>query len=529
MKFKRLIPLALLFIFTSAVIDNTEKFRAGKKLFLKGEINEAETYFKEFLNEQPFEYEIRDALYYMGEIYRMRGDYNNAMSYYNRLNKRYPHSRYRLDLIYLYGECYYHMELISKAVVNLRDYLSSVHDPMEKPWYYINANYLLAKISAQARNWEGAAGYYHKALRILEIRAGAKDSEIPDELAKETLRDIYYSLGWIYAEKLQKPERAHFYLTKSLSFGQELDVGMNFMLRRISIFHLGTENGLPDEAISDIQVDGDDVWISTWGGGLVRFSRSTDSFLSIPLPSNQLRDIYVDFETVYITSYDGIFVFNKKNNTIYPLKKEEIKFDLAQKVFKDDRVVYFSTLSNGVIKYDTIRKTVDILNDTSYIGSKQVYAIEADHRYLAFGTLDHGAIVYDKEKDETHYINVENGLLDGNNVKALLIDGRYLWLGVHKHGIYQYDLVRRKTRFFDWNLPYPSTLAKRGKKIWIGTSGNGLRIYDRESGELRQVTILEGLSSNEVHHLQMEGNYIWIGYLDKGIDILYHPDELPAN
>lgn len=528
MKIKYLAPLLFLFVFTSAMVDHTEKFRAGKKLFQRGDLEGAESYLKEFITEEPFEYEIRDALFYLGEIYRLKGDYNNAMSYYNRLSKRYPHSRYRHDLVYLYGECYYHMKLITKSVVSLREYLGSVSDPMEKPWYYVNANYLLAKVSSEARNWEGAAVHYHKSLRILEVIEGAKGNEVGEEVIQETLRDIYYSLGWIYAEKMRKPERAHYYLTKSLSYGRELDVGMSFMLRRISIFHIGKVNGLPDEAISDIQVDGDDVWIATWGGGLVRFSRSTETFVPIPLPSSQIRDIYVDFETVYVTSFDGIYVFNKKDNTIYTLKKEELNFDLAQKVFKDDRVVYFSTLSKGVIKYDTIRKSIEVLGGDSFVGSSQVYAIEADHRYVAFGSLDNGAALYDKDKEEYHVINVESGHLDGNNVKSLLIDGRYLWIGVHKYGIYRYDMERRKAVFFDWGLPYPSSLAKRGRKIWIGTSGNGLRIYDRETGELNQVTVLEGLSSNEIHQLQIEGNYIWIGYLDNGIDILYSPEELPA-
>lgn len=509
-----------------AIRDHTVKYRAGKKAFLAGNHEKAGELLKEFMKEEPFEYEIRDALYYMGEIYRTQKDYLNAVSYYNRLSKRFPHSRYRTALIYLYGHCYYHMELRVKSERYLSEYLKAFPEPGKRPDYFIGAHDLLGKIKEDKRLWKEAVEHYRKALLVVnnEKLKSTATRERKQNL-RESKRNLHRSLGFIFADHIRNPEEAYHHLSAAVKLGEPMTTKLEFLLRRLTLLHIGKKNGLPDDAISDIQVDGDDVWISTWGGGLVRFSRSTEEFIKVPVPSSQLRNLYVDFELVYITSYDGIFVLDKKSNTIYRLTHNDKIFTLAQKVFKDDRVIYFSTLSEGVVKYDTIRKSVEVLNEESFIGSRQVYAIEADHRYTAFGTLDHGVVLQEKKSGKIHHINSANGKLKGDNIKALLLDGRYLWIGIHNHGISRYDIQNKTIKHFDWDLPYPSSLALRGKKVWIGTSGNGIRIYDRETRRLEKITVLDGLSSNEVHLLKMEDNYVWIGYLDNGIDILYRPEQ----
>lgn len=528
MKLKKVIFFVIwvaLFSQLSGAPDPAEKYFKGLKLYEHEHYDEAQKLFLEFMDEQPFEYEIRDALFYIGEINRIKGDYETAVSYYNKLNSRYPHSRHRNSLLYLYGECYFHMNLISRSERSFRLYLQKAGDPSANPPYYINANQYLAKIYEIYRNWKIATTFYQQALLVLDPYLDSlkkKDRNLYKKVRNQK-RDIYYNLGILYSDKYFNQELAHNYLTGAIELGQPMTSALNFLLRRLTIVHLGKANGLPDDSISDIAVDGDDVWISTWGGGLVRYSRSSDKYYAIHLPSMQLRNLYVDFEFVYISSYDGIFIFDKKSSRSYRLSKDEKLFNLAQKVIKDDRVIYFSTLTDGVIKYDIFRKTIEVMDENSYIGSRQVYSMDATPRYLVFGTLDNGVVIKDKDTGQVSYVNKENKKLGGNNIKSLLIDGRYLWIGVHKFGIYRYDLKTKSCRFFDWGLPYPSTFALRGRKLWIGTSGNGIRVYDRETHKIERLTVIEGLSSNEVHLLKMEGNYIWVGYLDNGIDILFRP------
>jgi len=529
MKIIKLSALLLAIILVSETYsaeDPAKKYYQGYKLYQKEKYAEAEILFTEFIDERPFEYEIRDALFYLGEIKRKTGDYLNAISFYNILTERYPHSRHRVRIDFLYGECYYYLKVSTKSITHLNSYLEMLHEPTSDPLGYIYARYYLGEIHKHDRHWQDSADNYHKALVILNPSLTNKKTprETLNEL-KNLKKEIYYNLGMLYADKLRNNELAHYYLTSSIELGKPKTPTLQFLIRSLTISRFDMEHGLPDDAISDIIVDGDDIWISTWGGGVVRFSRSSGTYTKIPLPSSQIRNLYVDFESVYISSYDGIFIFDKKRSRTIPLAKDEKIFTLAQKVIKDDRTIYFSTLSSGVIKYDIVRKTVEVLDESSFIKSRQTYAIFANHEYVGFGTIDNGAIIVDKKTEQVHYINKENGMLADNNVKALLIDGRYAWIGVHKIGIYRYDLIQKKIKFFDWGLPYPSSIALRGKKIWIGTSGNGIRIFDRETGKLEKLTVLEGLSSNEVHILKIEDNYIWIGYLDNGIDVFYRPED----
>ena len=157
----------------------------------------------------------------------------------------------------------------------------------------------------------------------------------------------------------------------------------------------------------------------------------------------------------------------------------------------------------------------------SFIGSKYIYSLAADHRYLVFGTLDKGLIIYNKKSKKAVYLDKKR--LGGNNIKAALIDGRFVWIGVHKHGVYKYDLNRRKIYKMDWKIPYPSTLTKREHEIWVGSSGNGIFLYDQKKDKVEKIRAVEGLSSNEIHLIEIEGDYIWIGYLDSGVDLLYRP------
>jgi len=492
-------------------------------MFDKKKYQKAQEQLIAFINEEPFEYEVRDALFYLGEIKRINKEYYDAISYYNKLEKRYPHSRFRTEVLFSQGYCYYYMNLRQKSLIYFKDYLSSIPDSAIDSDQYIDTNMMIADIYRENHRINDALKSYQDSLLIINRKLELKKNI---EIYKEKKKIITYQLGMIYASQEDKSETAYDFLMESIALGYPYSDTLKFLLRSLSMHHIGLENGLPDLAISDIQVDGDDVWIATWGGGLVRYSRSSNIFAKINVPSDQLRNIYVDFDTVYISSYDGIFVYDKKSSKIFRLTSKEKMITLAQKVFKDDRSIYFSTLMDGVVRYDTIKKDVELLDENSYVQSRTIYSIEGDHRYIVFGTVENGVIIRDKEKQTTEYLNVENGKIAGNNIKSLLIDGRFLWIGIHKVGVYRYDLSSKKIKFFELDVSYPSSMAIRGKEVWIGTSGNGIRIINRETNKVTRLDVLNGLKSNEIHHIKMEENHVWIGYLDNGVDVIYRPENL---
>ncbi|MDH5719380.1 MAG: tetratricopeptide repeat protein [Spirochaetia bacterium] len=525
MKFNRRFEIKiilLLFFAAPYFIDastSLELFEEGIDHFEDKEWNEAKVKFNAFIKQNPYEYEVRDAFFYLGEIARNQKEYFDAISYYSKLQKRYPHNRYRKEILYLFGNCYYELKITQRSEYYLKEYLNQ-EKKTDKKNQIINAYMILGQLMEDSRQWKNATKYYQNALRLLE----AQNIGMSENEKNKAIQKAYYKLGLLFANKFRKNHLAYSYLLRSMQLGKIETPKLKFLLRKLTLINITNKEGLPDNAVADIRVDGDDVWVVTWGRGLARFSRSREIFDRISLPSSQLRSAYVDFDNLYLASYDGIFVYDKKKSRVYSLNQKEKMFTLAQKVIKDDRYIYFTTLSNGAVKYDIYKKSIEILDVNSFIKTNYVYSIVADHQYIAFGTLENGVIIKDKKNNEILYLNKKNGFLKEDNIKALFIDGRYLWIGVHKAGIYRYDMIQKKIKSFDWGIPFPTTIAKKDKEIWIGTSGNGIRIFNRETEKIEKLRAIEGLSSNEVTMIRIEDDFVWIGYLDSGIDILYRPE-----
>ena len=208
----------------------------------------------------------------------------------------------------------------------------------------MEANIYLGLMSKNRKKHKKAIQYLQKALYLYQK---AKQKVKKTKEMNELLDTTYYELGVLYAKHFRDKKIAVYYLKKYIKSKKDIPKSIKFVLRSLSIFHLGMNDGLPDKSISDIKVDGDDVWVSTWGYGLVRFSRSSERFVPIRLPSSQVRNIYIDFDKVYICTFDGIFIYHKRSGRVSQIRGESKIFTLAQKVIKDDRFIYFTTLSSG--------------------------------------------------------------------------------------------------------------------------------------------------------------------------------------
>ena len=428
---------------------------------------------------------------------------------------RYPGHSDRLELRILTGECLYKVDAHARAEKVLLDTARTVKEG--KLRYRIDKT--LGLIAYDARLMPKAAGHLRAALRIHEKNpTGDKD-----------VFTVYKTLGTIYADDQSQIEAAATYLQTAIQLGDAAKnpevKSLRVLLRKISLRRIDKLNGLIDNNIADIRVDGDDIYVATWGGGLVRYIRSQDKLEKINLPSPQLRGIYVDFDEIFVTSFDGVYRIAKKTGKTSALSDDSGELKLGQKTIKDDRYMYFSTLTRGLIQYDTIKKKVVTLGKDSWVGSNQVYAIDADVDYIAVGTLDQGAAIHNKKTGETLRIMTGEGGLRSENVKAVLLDGRYVYVGSHNDGVYVYDIREKKLTKLKVDLPFPSAFARRDNEIFIGTSGQGIRVLDRNDNSIEKLSAIEGLSSNEVQILRIEGDFLWVGYLENGIDVVYKPQK----
>ncbi len=505
----------LLAISALGAADKLTKYRDAITEYEARRFEKAVQLFSEFVAEQPYEIEVKKSWYYMTTALAEQGKCNEAVARANIALDRYPALEDRLELRVVTGECLYRLDAHARA----EKILAETRKQTDIEPLVGRIDTFRGFIAYDARAFASAVKYYKQALRITE-KYGRED--------QNTYR-VYRDLGTILANDALQTESAVEYLSKAIRLSAKYKPGdagsLRLLLRRISLRRIDKLNGLGDNSIADIRVDGDDVYIATWGAGLVRYTRSSDKLEKIKLPSPQLRGLYADFDELFITSFDGVYRHSKKTGLTEALSDEAGALKLGQKAIKDDRYVYVSTLNRGLIQYDTIKRKVVTLGKESWVGSNQVYAIDADLEYLAVGTLDTGAIIHNKKTGETIRIAGPADGLKSENVKAVLLDGRFVYIGAHNDGVYIYDLQQRKLTRLNADLPFPSAFARRDHEIFIGTSGQGLRILDRNTNKLDRLSAVEGLSSNEIQILRIEGDFIWIGYLENGIDVVYRPQK----
>lgn len=515
MNLRHLAGLCLLVLLPLAAANKLEKYNAALVDYEARRYAQAIELFNQFIKENPYEPEVRKAWFYITHALAEQGSCHEAIARANITLERYPVHPDKAELLVISAECLYSVNAHNRAEKTL----ASLRRLEEMPTLAYRAERLRGMIAYDARGYARAEKHYRAALAFAD-RLGAAD---------RTLLRVNADLGRICADDPLRTEDAVTYLSRAVALAEKFDPAqvrsLKTLLRRLSLRRIDKLNGLDDNSIADIRVDGDDVYVATWGGGLVRYTRSQDKLAKIPLPSPQLRGIYADFNEIFVASYDGIFRISKKTGSHESIVDAKGTLRLGQKIIKDDRYIYCSTLSRGLIRYDSIKKRVTTLGKDSWVKSDQVYAIDADLEYIAVGTLDQGALIHHKASGETIQVSTGENGLRSENVKAVLLDGRYVYIGAHNDGVYVYDLQQRKLRRLEAEIPFPSAFARRENEIFIGTSGQGVRVLDRNTGNLERITAVEGLSSNEVQILRVEGEFLWIGYLENGIDVLYRPSK----
>ena len=123
-------------------------------------------------------------------------------------------------------------------------------------------------------------------------------------------------------------------------------------------------------------------------------------------------------------------------------------------------------------------------------------------------------------------LNTRNSNISSDDVRALLDDGNdNLYIGTYREGLDVYNLKtgsfknyrhnKKNSKSLSDNYVYFLAIDKKNR-IWIGT-GNGLSLFDKQSGSFINYDEQNGLANNFIHAIvpDKEGN-LWIS-TDKGI------------
>lgn len=424
----------------------------------------------------------RETYFLLAETFRKTGNYDQAITHYDEYLNHYKQKQDRSK--YGKGQSLYHLKNLGEAEALFKT-LSTKDDA-----FYFQSLVYLSEISMQKGDKKQARTYIKKAIAYLD-----KDNRY------NRVPGLYQSL-----KALANPVDSNNRKKKLKDY------------RFRSIQRLGFNSGLPENTITDISIDNKIVWIGTYNAGLYRLHSEKNIVERIKFPTDFIRNISSVGDKLFIATYDGIFTTNKQRIRAKQIKKGAKRFSLAQNILIDKKNIYVSTLLHGVIKL-TNNNQIKILDKSSFLKTRKIFSLAASKNFLAFGTVDNGCILRNKSSGKVTYINQKSGLKD-NNIKALAFQGKTLWLATHYGGIYKYDLERNQLNPVNWKIPYPTSIIIDDGFLIIGSNGGGVFLADPVSSELINISKKSGLLSNDIQLIRKEKNNLWIGYLDKGIEVI---------
>ncbi|MCX7882399.1 MAG: hypothetical protein N2314_04160 [Brevinematales bacterium] len=323
----------------------------------------------------------------------------------------------------------------------------------------------------------------------------------------------YYASRILYQQ--DNRESALFYINRALEnlpTDHSLYHSVKRLKRQIRWEYLSRTEGLPDESVSDICFDGDDVWFSMWTGGIGRFTRSSLSVVLFSqkkggLKSDHTRTMALEGDILWVGTYGGLCFYNKTTG-----KWQNVPGELStvpiKKLFLHENGLYVATLGKGLFlgkkgSFQRIFFSSLYVSDVLHVGE-----------WMLIATMDNGVYVFRGEKPVAR-------ILPGKTVKSLALYKGKIYGGTHGEGMFV--VTPGEWEKIQWisglSSPYVETLQVYREVLVIGTLGGGVNFL-YPNGEIRVLTILDGLSSNDVVRIRPEKNRLWFGTLSGGIAIL---------
>lgn len=306
--------------------------------------------------------------------------------------------------------------------------------------------------------------------------------------------------------------------------------------------------GITQRSVQSLFIDKDrNVWLGTYGEGAYLISSIPEKFRKFEQKIVDSRaESYLRYYGICAdrdgnlwlgTDGDGIYKTTRTGEVIRhyaPSGKPGGLPDgavIAAHRDRDDQL-WFGTYSKGLFRYDPatdrfIKYSHDPA-DPSSLGRNDVRAIYQDRRRnLWVGTNGGGLSLLDTKTGKFRNFVPSNSSIDANDVRAITEDRNgNLWIGTYGGGLNY--LNTNTMQFTSWfneagKEPYLSnriifSLYMDGRdRLWIGSEGNGLLLYDTRGKKVSFFNEKRGLASNVINAIQPEStDRVWVS-TNKGL------------
>jgi len=252
-----------------------------------------------------------------------------------------------------------------------------------------------------------------------------------------------------------------------------------------SYFEPRLVTGFRSARVNAIALYDREVWLGT-DQGLVWFDRARQLWKTFGktelLPDERVNDVLVDSSYVWAATQRGVTRFVRAT-----LRTDSLVAQLVQ---------------------------------WPALAEVPVYDLERTHNLIWMGT-EYGVYVYDCAGDSGGFYNAPEGPVN-RTVTAVSTCGQEVWFGTVET-VEAFDMGTRT-----WARP-PARLVHTGARVnriaadtsavWA-TTDKGVLKYDRKRKRWRLFTIEDGLPSNEVFSVCLDGDFVWFG-TRKGLTRFY--------
>ncbi len=299
-----------------------------------------------------------------------------------------------------------------------------------------------------------------------------------------------------------------------------------------------TQEGLPHNSIFDIFEDSQGgIWVGTWSGGVTYLHHSDNKFMNFrhskephSLSDNMISSFaqMPNGEFFVGTELYGLNLFNPEQGNF---KQIHIDKNIGVVNIKDLEVdkrggLWIASAFNGVFL-----KPSNALNfihfpageeDGKHVSSKETYALCATDSGMWIGTNLGGINFYNFKTKKISFTSKTAPFSSLTNlfIRSLSIDSKNnLWSSTSK-GLFKIHLSSNEITHFS---PQSGQLYKTRSqsfyfakelsdgKIWIGTQGDGINIYDPTTNNIEFFNANGLLKNKDVYGIiEGENNNIWI-------------------
>ena len=305
---------------------------------------------------------------------------------------------------------------------------------------------------------------------------------------------------------------------------------LNLVSGELSYLSPGREGAsLSSESASAIYTDKESrKWIGTLKGGINIIDpvqRRFRSFAHDPLNANSLGYNFVssfyedDKQQLWIgTDGGGMSIWNRAQNSFTNFKhvpgvSNPLTNNLVTSITRDHTGMFWiATFGGGIVKYNCATGAYEhyaCLNPLTGEDNKNVWLVYQDRGRELWATTFARGRMYHFNRAQNRFEMFGNDLTD---LISLHEDAAGNFWGGNSFSLIKIDRQLRRHKVYDISKPVRAIFEDSRGKLWLGTEGGGLILFDRATGAITaRYSDADGLCNNAVLNILEDGQgKLWL-------------------